>query len=82
MKQLIVTMLVITLCLAAFSGCNKSETNDGFFLRPEAVEPLGDYEVITIQTISENGTLLGSTEAGDNNLVISLDEAVEWHSSK
>lgn len=52
------------------------------FIRLETVEPLGDYEVIAIQTIAQNGLLLGTAEVGDIKLVTSLDEVAELQSSQ
>ena len=37
------------------------------FIRLETVEPLGDYEVIAIQTIAQNGLLLGMFEFDNND---------------
>ena len=52
------------------------------FIRLETVEPLGDYEVIAIQTIAQNGLLLGNSDFGDIKLVTSLDEVAELQSSQ
>ena len=49
-------------------------------IRLETVEQLGDYEVIAIQTISQNGLLLGNTEVEDIKLVTSLDDVAELKS--
>lgn len=52
------------------------------FIRLETVESLGDYEVIAIQTIAQNGLLLGNSGVGDIKLVTFLDEVAELKSSQ
>ena len=82
MKRVIVIILAIMLCLATFSGCDSSEVSCGFFLRREADGPLGDQEAIVIQTIDENGALIGNAEVGEEKFVIYLDEDVVLHDSQ
>ena len=52
------------------------------FIRLETVEPLGDYEVIAIQTIAQNGLLLENKEVGEIKLVTSLDDVSELKSAQ
>ena len=82
MKRVIVIILAIMLCLAIFSGCDKSKASCGFFLRREADEAPGDQEAIVIQTIDENGALIGNAADGEGKFVIYLDEDVVLHDSQ
>ena len=47
------------------------------FIRLEADERLGDYEVIAIQTTAKNELLLKNPNSEEIQLVISLDEITE-----
>ena len=74
MKRILLTILAITLCLAAFSGCSNKESPHGDIKIPLCTLPQAETMSVELVEWYWDGFRGGVVDAGDNSIFSAGDE--------
>ncbi|MGN0674538.1 MAG: hypothetical protein ACI4KG_02195, partial [Oscillospiraceae bacterium] len=76
MKKILCALMALTVCTAAFSGCNRNAENSGAELTEAEVTPTASAssEALSAETIEENVEIEIPIEEDDSDVIIDVDE--------